>query len=183
VNFEALIATVVTLLNRAGIPYMLTGSLASSYHGEPRATRDLDMVIDPAPAALDQLIASILEAGLYVDPSAAHEALAIRTQFNAIDRTGTKVDFIIRRDRPFSIEEFRRRRPADLLGTAGFLATAEDMIIAKLEWAAATDSQRQRRDVAGMLAVGGDAIDHRYIARWVEALGLQVVWAEVVAGD
>lgn len=177
-NFEELIALIVRLLDRVGIPYMLTGSLASSYHGEPRATRDVDVVIDPEPAALDQFVADVSEAGLYVDPSSARDALASRTQFSAIDSAGAKVDFIIRRDRPFSIEEFRRRQPADLLGTTGYLATAEDMIIAKLEWAAATDSERQRRDVAGMLAVGGDAIDRGYIARWVEALGLHAVWAE-----
>ena len=53
------------------------------------------------------------------------------------------------------------------------------MVVAKLEWAAATDSERQLRDVAGMLAVGGDDVDRDYVARWVEALGLRDIWRRV----
>jgi len=90
-----------------------------------------------------------------------------------------RIDFIIRRNRPFSVEEFERRRPADLLGTPGYIATVEDMVVAKLEWAAATDSERQLRDVAGMLAIGGDDIDRDYVVRWVDALGLGGVWQRV----
>jgi hypothetical protein len=158
---------------------MVTGSIASTYHGEARATRDLDIVIDPSPAALDRLVADLVAAGFYVDAEAARSALQARTQFNAIGPDASKIDFIVRRNRPFSIEEFGRRRPADLLGTPGYIATVEDMVVAKLEWAAATDSERQLRDVAGMLAVGGDDVDRDYIIRWVEALGLREVWRRV----
>jgi hypothetical protein len=158
---------------------MVTGSIASTYHGEARATRDLDIVIDPSAAALDRLVADLVAAGFHVDGEAARSALQARTQFNAIGPDASKIDFIVRRNRPFSIEEFGRRRPADLLGTPGYIATVEDMVVAKLEWAAATDSERQLRDVAGMLAVGGDDVDRDYIVRWVEALGLREVWRRV----
>jgi hypothetical protein len=158
---------------------MVTGSIASTYHGEARATRDLDIVIDPSAAALDRLVADLVAAGFYVDGEAARSALQARTQFNAIGPDASKIDFIIRRNRPFSVEEFERRQAADLLGTPGFIATVEDMVVAKLEWAAATDSERQLRDVAGMLAVGGDDVDRDYIVRWVEALGLREVWRRV----
>jgi hypothetical protein len=179
VTFAELVAAALTHLERAGIPYMVTGSIASTYHGEARATRDLDIVIDPSPAALDRLVADLVAAGFYVDGEAARSALQARTQFNAIGPDASKIDFIVRRNRPFSIEEFGRRRPADLLGTPGYIATVEDMVVAKLEWAVATDSERQLRDVAGMLAVGGDDVDRDYIIRWVEALGLREVWRRV----
>ena len=178
-TFAEVVAMALAHLERAGIPYMVTGSIASTYHGEARATRDLDIVIDPSAAALDRLVADLIEAGFYVDAEAARSALGDRTQFNAIGQDASKIDFIIRRDRPFSLEEFKRRRPADLLGTPGWIATVEDMVVAKLEWAAATDSERQLRDVAGMLAVGGKAIDRDYIVRWVEVLGLRQAWRRV----
>lgn len=178
-TFAELVAVALALLERAGIPYMVTGSIASTYHGEARATRDLDIVIDPSAAALDRLVAGLVGAGFYVDAEAARSALQARTQFNAIGPDASKIDFIMRRDRPFSVEEFGRRRPADLLGTPGYIATVEDMVVAKLEWAAATDSERQLRDVAGMLAVGGDDVDRDYVVRWVEALGLHEVWHRV----
>ena len=154
-----LLADVVRRLEDAGIAYMVTGSVASAYHGEPRATRDLDIVIDPRTETLARLVEGLLAGGYYVDRDAASGALRERTQFNAIGPDATKVDFILRKDRPFSREEFDRRRPADLLGTPAFIASVEDMIIAKLEWSLPFDSDRQLRDVASMLAVSGDAID------------------------
>lgn len=94
-----------------------------------------------------------------------------------------KIDFIVRKDRPFSREEFERRRPADLLGTPAFIASVEDMIIAKLEWSLLFDSERQLRDVASMLAVAGDAVDRVYVERWVGALGLAEAWRRAGGAD
>ena len=178
VTFADLLAHVISGLDRAGIPYMVTGSLASSYHGEPRATRDVDIVVDPTPIALARLVDDLLAADFYVDAEAAQTALAERTQFNAIGPDASKVVFIIRKDRPFSIEEFGRREPADLLGTPGFVATAEDLVIAKLEWAAATDSERQRRDVAGIVAVSAQ-LDVAYVEQWASALGVLGQWQAI----
>ena len=181
-TFAHLLATVVALLERAGVPYMVTGSLASSYHGEPRATRDLDVVIDPSPDALERLVESLGDARFYVDRDVAHEALADRSQFNAIGPDAAKVDFVIRRDRPFSTEEFGRRQPADLLGTPAFVATAEDVILAKLEWARATGSERQLDDVAGIVAVA-DRLDVAYIDRWAVVLGVDDAWRAMRRAD
>ena len=157
---------------------MVTGSLASSYHGEPRATRDVDIVIDPDRDRITQLVDGLIAAGFYVDRDTALGAIKARTQFNAIGPDASKVDFIVRRDRPFSIAEFARRQPADLLGTAGFVTTAEDLVIAKLEWAAVSGSDRQLRDVAGILAVT-ETLDAAYIERWVAALGVAETWRMV----
>lgn len=174
-TFAELLASVIDRLERAGIPYMITGSLASSYHGEPRATRDVDIVIDPEPETLANLVDDLQAAGFYVDGDVAPDALAGRSQFNAIGPDASKVDFIIRRDRPFSREEFSRRQPADLLGTPGFVTTAEDLVLAKLEWAAASGSERQLSDVAGILAIA-DRLDTAYIDRWAGVLGVDDTW-------
>ncbi len=107
-----LLRTVVTALDDAGIRHMLVGSFASMSHGAPRATQDIDMVIDPTPEALDRFAASFDPDRYYVSPS-AQEALTSRDQFNIIDfTTAWKVDLIIRKDRPFSLSEFARRVPA-----------------------------------------------------------------------
>jgi hypothetical protein len=178
VTFGQLLAAVVALLDRATIAYMVTGSLASSYHGEPRATRDVDIVIDPDARRLMQLVEGLTAAGFYVDQDVAADALARRSQFNAIGPDATKVDFIIRRDRPFSIEEFGRRQRADLLGTPAYVTTAEDLIVAKLEWAVASGSERQLDDVAGILEISS-GLDRAYIDRWVASLGLDDAWRSV----
>ena len=177
-TFAELLSDVIGRLDRAGVPYMVTGSLASSYHGEPRATLDVDIVIDPTPQSLGRLVESLVDGHYYVDAEAAYEALARRAQFNAVAGDASKVDFIIRKDRAFSIEEFRRRQQAELLGIAGFVATAEDLVIAKLEWAAASDSDRQLRDAAGIVAVA-DGLDEAYIDRWAATVGVTDAWREI----
>jgi hypothetical protein len=182
VNLATLLASVVGQLDRAGVPYMITGAVASSFHGRPRATLDVDIVIDTDAAGIDRMIAEIRGAGLYVDPEAARRALAERGQFNAIDSsTGWKVDFMVRRDRPFSREEFDRRIRADLLGTEAWIATAEDVVLAKLEWAEATRSERQLEDAAAILDVGDESIDLAYVERWVEELSLRPAWVRAQA--
>jgi hypothetical protein len=116
---------------------MLTGSVAASYHGRPRATHDFDVVIDPTPAQLESLVRGLLAADFYVDPERAGEALRSRRPFNVIDTLyACKIDLIIRRDRPFSREEFERRVIADLsLGRPVTIVSAEDVVVSKLEWA------------------------------------------------
>jgi len=179
VNLADLVAAAIESLNAAGVPFMITGSLASSFYGAPRATNDLDVVIDPNQTTLRRLVEALHASGFYADADAARIALAERSQFNAIGPDAWKIDFIMRKDRAFSKQEFGRRRRADLLGTPGFVASLEDMIVAKVEWAAATDSERQLRDVASMLDVGFGALDHGYIERWVDVLGLSATWEAV----
>ena len=176
-----LLGDTITRVDAAGISYMVTGSLASSFYGEPRATRDIDMVIDPTRRGLGHLVDGLEADEIYVDRHAAFEALRDRTQFNAV-AGADKVDLIIRRDRPFSKAEFNRRCPAELLGTRGFIPTVEDLIIAKLEWATVSGSDLQLRDVVGMIDVADGDLDRTYIERWVGELGLSDAWRRV-AGE
>lgn len=181
-NLAALLANTIAQLERAGVPYMITGSVASSYHGEPRATRDLDIVIDPELGGSTRLVGELEAAGLYVDTDAALHALDDRTQFHAIEATtGWKVDFLVRKDRPFSREEFGRRTRANLLGTPAWIASPEDTIIAKLEWAVLSGSDRQLGDVAAMLDIGMESLDLAYLDRWVAGLGLHAAWSRARA--
>lgn len=179
---DQLLRAIVSALSKASIPHMLVGSFASTYHGEPRTTQDLDLVIDPTAAQLDLLLAQLPTDQYYVDPDVAHDALRRRSMFNVIDMsTGWKLDLVIRKARPFSIEELGRREHVTILGVEVEAATAEDTIIAKLEWAKQGGSDRQLDDVAGILRVRGDSIDVGYIERWVGTLGLDEQWQSAQA--
>jgi hypothetical protein len=181
VTSEDVFRRVVSALDAAGVPFMLTGSFASSYHGVLRATRDIDFVIEVDAKRVRALIRS-LPNDFYVDEDAALQALRDETQFNAIDPvTGWKIDFIIRKSRPFSREEFSRRQTADLDGISLAVATAEDVIVAKLEWARLGGSLRQIEDVAGIVRVRRTDLDAAYIERWVSTLGLTAEWTAALA--
>lgn len=173
-----LLRRITDALAAHSIPYMVAGSVASSVHGEPRTTRDVDIVIDPSRASLLAFVRDLPADEYYVDEDTALDAFGRRSQFNVIDmRTGWKVDLIIRRERPFSIEEFRRRQSASIFGLALDVASPEDTILAKLEWAKASGSDRQLEDIAGILRVSGSDLDLDYVDRWVAALGLDELWA------
>lgn len=101
--------------------------------------------------------------------------------FNIIDlETGWKADLIVQKGRRFSEVEFHRRVQVDLLGLQVWMVSPEDCVISKLEWARQGESERQLRDVRGVLATQGEALDRGYIARWVIELGLQDQWATVM---
>lgn len=124
---------VIGALGDATIPYMLVGSFASGIHGAPRTTRDVDLVIDPTPASLQQFVASVASPTVHAGPD-PHEALERRDQVKVIDTSsGWKVDLMIRNDRAFSRGEFARRIEANLLGMPVWVASAEDTVLAKLE--------------------------------------------------
>ncbi|MGH9155106.1 MAG: hypothetical protein ACRD1K_04495 [Acidimicrobiales bacterium] len=86
--------------------------------------------------------------------------------------TGAKVDLSIRKDRPFSFSELARRLPVNIDGQALFVASAEDVILAKLERARLGGSERQRRDLDGIIEVSGPSLDLDYLRHWAAELGL-----------
>ena len=183
---SGLLDRVAQMLEAAGIPFMVAGSFASTAHGLPRSTQDLDLVIDPPDAAaLEAMLASIPADQYYVDADAARDALRRRSMFNMIDlASGWKVDLIVRKNRAFSRDEFARRMKMSVLGVPVFVASPEDTIVAKLEWSKlAGGSQRQRRDVAGIVATVGAALDRAYIERWVRDLELADEWEAAKATE
>jgi hypothetical protein len=168
---------IAAALDQASIPYMLTGSFASAYYGAPRTTQDIDIVVAPTTDQLRTLVQLLGGDEYYVDLGAALEAQQRQSLFNVVDRvTGWKIDFIIRKSRAFSEEEFRRRAPFDLHGSLLFVASAEDVVISKLEWAKLAQSARQIEDVAAILRMRWDSLDHIYLEKWISELGLAKEW-------
>ena len=170
----------VEALDRAQIPYMLTGSFASSLHGTPRATQDIDLVIATSLDRLLVFVRSLPVDRYYVSEAAAVEAHRNEGMFNVLDlSTGWKVDLILRKSRPFSCEEFERRTAEDVGGVRLYVASPEDVIVAKMEWAKRGGSARQIEDAAGILRVRGGELDRDYIERWTRELGLEREWDDV----
>jgi len=168
-------------LGQAGIPYMFTGSFASSFHGTPRASNDFDLVMSPTPEQLRLLKDTLPDADYYFDLENALHELKRRGQFNIIDlATGWKVDFIIRKRREFSLSEFDRRFPIEFDGLSIFMASAEDVVLAKLEWAKKSSSERQIEDVAGILRIRGNELDRTYIEQWIEELQVEQQWRQAL---
>ena len=166
------LAVVVKHLDDASIEYMIAGSVASSIHGEPRTTRDIDIVIEVTEDSLRALFSSLDRVAVYVETQPG-QRFAAGDMFNLLDlHGGWKVDLIVRKDRAFSGVEFARRQHADVLGVSVMVATAEDVILTKLEWAARSGSSRQVDDARGIVAVQGRALDREYLRRWAAELGV-----------
>jgi hypothetical protein len=127
---------ITSALGEAGIAYMLAGSFASAYYGAPRTTQAIDLVIASTAEQLRTFVQLLSKDEYYVDLDTALEARKRESLFNVVDMaTGWKIDLIIRKSRPFSEEEFRRRKLVNLQGSPLFVASAEDVVISKLEWA------------------------------------------------
>lgn len=173
----ALLQTIVRRLEQSKIPFMLTGSMAAAAHGAGRATLDIDLVIEPTAEQLHTFVALLTSPDRYVSADAAIEALAHESMFNVVDaQSGWKADLIIRKSRAFSAVEFARRQPLMFEGTQLWVATLEDLIIAKLEWARLGGSARQIEDVASLLRVAGESVDFAYVEQWVKVLDLEAQW-------
>ncbi len=179
-----LLGAIVGALREAEIPFMLTGSLAAAAHGAGRATMDIDFVVDPTRATLESFVQRMLDDGRYVSPDAAREALKSRSMFNVVEvESSWKVDLMIRKDRPFSVEEFARRTELTFGSVRLPVATVEDLVLAKLEWARMGGSVRQIEDVRTLLQLTGSVFDRAHVERWVGELGVEAEWRAVESNE
>lgn len=179
-TLEELFRYVVSGLDSAGVPFMVVGSFASTYHGVPRATQDLDLVCDLQPSNFQSFVEVFSDVAFYFSPESAKTALEERGMFNLIHpQSGWKIDIIVKKQRSFSQREFQRRVTAELFGKKVSLASAEDTILSKLEWAKDSFSERQLRDVAEILDSQQGKLDEIYLQQGIAELGLQEVFKRV----
>jgi len=173
-----LLAHVAATFERLRIPYLVTGSVASMAYGEPRLTNDIDVVAGIRADDIPALLAAFPAHEFYLSEEAVREAIRRQGQFNIIHPgSGLKVDVMVQKDTPFDRSRFARARvlrPAESYEAA--FASAEDVIIKKLEYYREGGSEKHLRDITGMLKVSGDEIDRAYIVEWADRLGLRDIW-------
>lgn len=172
-----IILTVVAALDRIGVAYYIGGSFASGAYGVYRATADVDMVADVHEKQIEALVHE-LGAEFYADAQMMRDAIHHRGSFNLLHlATGFKVDIFVPRRRAFDRAQLERRALYPLRddpASAAYIASAEDSVLAKLEWCRLGNevSERQWTDILGMLKVQGQALDTSYLRHWAGELGL-----------
>ena len=165
------------LLEKLRVLYLVSGSFASSLHGEPRSTNDVDVVADLDPTTADVFVDSLGQA-FYADASVAIEAAQSGTSFNIVHlETAVKVDIFVAGADPFDRVRLQRRQRVAIDAPNGqdtlYVDSAEDVVLRKLEWyrRGGETSERQWRDVVAVLRVQRD-LDVAHLRTWAERLGI-----------
>jgi hypothetical protein len=167
-----LIKLVASRLEKAGIPYMLTGSAALDFYATPRMTRDIDLVVELV-ASDGQKLLDAFSSDFYLDEQALKAAIQQRAMFNAIHQAWMiKVDFIVRKDSEYRKVEFDRRQGMKMQDSSTlYVASPEDLILSKLDWSKESHSEVQKRDIQSLLSLT-PGLDYNYLKKWALALGV-----------
>lgn len=162
-------------LESVGAPFLVGGSIASSFQGVPRSTQDVDLVADLAASQVGSFV-DALGGEFYADRERIADGVARRASFNVIDqRNGFKVDVYLFRDESFDRAQFARRRRFEIAdGVELPFASAEDVVLQKLRWyrLGGEVAERQWLDALGVLEVQQGRLDPDYLVRWAADLGV-----------
>jgi hypothetical protein len=181
----AITSLVAQILNTTNIPYYITGGVAAIAHGEPRATIDLDVVIAIDLADLPTLAAIFEANGFYVAGLTDVLAGSLRCLNITHLETIENIDLMISGREEYDLIKFDRRRLYTLPGSGEVaIASPEDVIISKLIWRQESQSDKQWRDILGVLKVQQEKLDFAYIQGWIERFGIESDWerAKIEAG-
>jgi hypothetical protein len=166
---------VVDVFEHLQIPYLIGGSMASALYGVARSTLDADMVAEIHQEKVGALVEALGD-DFYADEEMIQDAICHHGSFNLIHLTTMfKVDVFITKERPFDRLQFQRR-VEQVFSTdpvqKAFVTTAEDILLVKLEWYRLGNeiSDRQWRDILGVLAVQAGRLDLDYLRQWAVEL-------------
>jgi len=178
-----LLKLAATTLDRLGLAYMLTGSLATSLQGAPRATHDIDLVVDLLSNRIDDLAAAFPSPRYHLNRQAMHEAVTRRTMFNLLDTTeGDKVDFWLLTDDAFDRNRFARRRRAAFDELTIPVSSPEDTILMKLRWATLSGgSEKHFGDALRVFQLQRPILDLVYLESWAHTLSISALWQRLVS--
>lgn len=178
-----LLAYLTRKLDELRLPYLVTGSMATIFYGEPRLTNDIDVVVELTSAVIDSFCACFSEPEYYISRDAVAEAIEYHSQFNIIHpASGLKIDVMIPDNSPFNRTRLARGRSVAVTPdlTVRF-ASPEDVIVKKLAYYKTGGSEKHLRDITGVLRIQREKVDRTYIERWAAELGLSDVWESVLS--
>lgn len=171
----AAIRPVIAALDTLGLRYHVGGSFASSLHGVPRHTQDLDLVVELLPARVNRF-AALLQDEFYLETEQIHSAIARHGSFNLVHlATGFKIDIFVLGTGMFDASELERSLRmewSEAFGGPVLVKTAEDTLLRKLQWYRLGNevSDRQWNDVLGILRTQGERLDLPYLRYWAAEL-------------
>jgi hypothetical protein len=170
---------VVSILHGSELRYMVVGSFASGFWGEPRATYDVDVVVSLVASDVPRLAALFPDDQFYFSPEAARQAIYSGTQFNIIHpESGNKIDVMIQGADAWGQLQLSRRRLLHLgTGLEVYVGAPEDVILSKLVYYREGGSEKHLRDIAGILKLRQTELDMTYLADWAVRLGVETEWA------
>ena len=169
---------VARIFEEAGIRYLVGGSIASTVQGEPRSTQDVDFAIHLNPFQVEGLIRRLETSEFFFHPSAIRQSLSEWAYFDLLHKKlFVKADVYVRPNEGIHREEMERARRVQIgegPDESLRMATAEDIVLQKLLWYRMGDgmSDRQWRDVMGVLKRNRDRLDFTYLQRWAGDLGI-----------
>jgi hypothetical protein len=161
-------------LDALGVAWVIGGSIASSVHGEPRSTQDVDMVV----ALRDRHVTPFVKQmgrDYYVDADAMRLAVVSGASFNAVHfASAIKVAFFVAGGDPFEAERLRSRQRIAMPNGVLYVDTAEHTLLRKLEWyrRGGEVSERQWRDVHAIARMQSDSLDREHMRLWAGRLGV-----------
>ena len=169
---------VVEAFEQLGIDYYVGGSVASLAHGFYRTTADVDIIAYIRMKDIQPLVQRLQDA-FYIDADMIKEAIKHRSEFNLLHyNTMFKVDVFIQKNRPFDLEVRSRVEEGTLTDSQNdrpfFVESPEDVVLTKLEWykMGGEVSDRQWRDVLGVLKLRGTALELQYLLHWAAVLDI-----------
>ena len=166
---------VASKLNGAGIPYMISGSVAMNFYAQPRMTRDIDIVVVLKPEDVD-IFVSLFESDYYVDRDTIQKEVKRKGMFNLIhNKLIVKVDFIMKKEGEYDEVAFSRRRRIEVDSMSIWIISPEDLILSKCIWSRESKSEMQIDDVRNVLEAQPD-LDSAYMTSWVNRLGVKKVF-------
>lgn len=177
---------VVAALDKLSIPYCVGGSYASSLYGVARSTRDVDLIAVIKQAHVLPL-ADELESEFYADEQAIASAVKLKRSFNAIHRDSLfKVDIFVSKGTGFDAKQIERRQMKRVMRAPQqnvYVASAEDIVLAKLEWYRRGNevSDQQWRDILNVLMVQQGSLDLQYMRHWAHELGVADLLEQALA--
>jgi hypothetical protein len=180
---QAFLEDVIARLEKLGVSYAVTGSIASNLWGIPRTTHDVDIVVVLSAADCDRVIAEFI-ADYYLSGAAVKDAVARQSMFNIIDSsTSLKADLWVTQADPFGQSLLNRRRRLEIVpGRMAQVASPEDVLLHKLVWNQITPSERQLADAAGIAAVQAEQLDLAYLRTWARQQGTAEILEHVLQG-
>ena len=174
INPARLLVQIAPILDKLKLPYFITGGFAVSVWGRPRATFDIDIVIqirEPDAKQLITMLRKISEYG-YIDEDAVKEAIRNAGEFNFIDpETGVKVDFWVSSDK--NAHEYERVVIKVVDGQKVNFISPEDLILSKLKWYKISPSSRHLEDVDSILKISKKILDKQYLKKMSVKLDLE----------